>query len=158
MTKTVSEKTSIQFYADDTILYREIRLQHDIEELNSDLNKLEKMGRKFDAQKCEKLTVTRKRQSQRGSYQLNNHNLCEVIEAKYLGVTITLDLRWNSHVTKIVHKANVRLGFLRQNLHIKQQHIKEMAYKSLVKPLVEYACAVWSPSTDCLKSQIEMTQ
>mgnify|MGYP001800869217 CR=1 FL=1 len=48
-------------------------------------------------------------------------------------------------------------GCLWQNLHIKQR-IKEMAYKSLVRPLVEYACAVWSPSTDCLKSQIEMTQ
>ena len=56
-------------------------------------------------------------------------------------------------MTKIVNKANARLGFLRRNLHIKQQHIKEMAYKCLVKPLVEYACAVWSPSTDCLKSQ-----
>ena len=42
MTETVSEKTSIRLYADDTILYRKIRSQHDIEELNSDLNKLEK--------------------------------------------------------------------------------------------------------------------
>ena len=79
-----------------------------------------------------------------GSYQLHNHNLCEVKEAKYLEVTTTSDPRWNSHVTKIVNKADARLGFLRQNLHIKQQHIKEMVYKSLVRPLVEYGCVVRS--------------
>ena len=42
MTETVSEKTSIRFHADDTILYRKNRSQHDNHELNSDENKLEK--------------------------------------------------------------------------------------------------------------------
>ena len=42
MTETVFEKTSIRFHADDTILYRKNRSQHDNHELNSDENKLEK--------------------------------------------------------------------------------------------------------------------
>jgi hypothetical protein len=37
------------------------------------------------------------------------------------------------------------LGFLHRNLHIKSRKIKEQAYKSLVRPQLEYATTVWDP-------------
>jgi hypothetical protein len=40
-------------------------------------------------------------------------------------------------------KANKTLGFLRRNLKIPSIRIKEQAYFTLARPLVEYASTVW---------------
>ena len=59
-------------------------------------------------------------------------NLENVESIKYLGVTITSDLRWNTHVSNVCTKANRTLGFLRRNLYSCPQEVKEAAYKGLV--------------------------
>ena len=46
---------------------------------------------------------------------------------KYLGVTITNDLRWNTHISNVCTKANRTLGFLRRNLYASPQEEKEAA-------------------------------
>ena len=61
-------------------------------------------------------------------------NLENVESIKYLGVTITSDLRWNTHVSNVCTKANRTLGFLRRNLYSCPQEVKEAAYKGLVRP------------------------
>ena len=47
---------------------------------------------------------------------LEGTDLENVESIKYLGVTTTSDLRWNTHVSKVCTKANRTLGFLRRNL------------------------------------------
>ena len=61
-------------------------------------------------------------------------------------MTITNDLRWNTHVSNVWTKANRTLGFLRRNLHSCPQEVKEAAYKGLVRPVLEYGSSVWDPS------------
>ena len=57
----------------------------------------------------------------------------EVVDScKYLGVTIQHDLRWSEHIHNITVKANLMLSFLRRNLKLNNQHLKETAYFSLV--------------------------
>ena len=68
----------------------------------------------------------------------------------YLGVHISQDLKWNSHINFISSKANQTLGFLRRNLKINSQTIKEKAYKSIVRPKLEYCNSVWDPK--CIKN------
>jgi len=48
----------------------------------------------------------------------HGHILSTETEAKYLGVTITLDLLWNSHITDVCNKAKKILFFLRCNIKI----------------------------------------
>ena len=57
---------------------------------------------------------------------------------KYLGVKIADDLRWDDHINMITTKATNSLNFLRRNLKINNLHIKQLAYKALVRPLLEY--------------------
>ena len=64
---------------------------------------------------------------------------------KYLGVTITSDLIWNTHVSNVCTKANRTLGFLRRNLYSCPQEVKEEAYKGLVCPVLDYGSSVWDP-------------
>jgi hypothetical protein len=56
-------------------------------------------------------------------------------------------LQWDQHINNITAKANKTLGFLRRNLKIPSIRIKEQAYQTLVRPLVEYASTVWNPYT-----------
>ena len=75
---------------------------------------------------------------------------------KYLGVTVHHKLSWNEHICSIVTKANSSIGFLRRNLQIHQKHIK--AFKTLVRPQIEYASTIWDPFTQENQNKIEMVK
>ena len=70
-------------------------------------------------------------------------------------MTITNDLRWNTHVSNVCTKANRTLGFLRRNLHSCPQEVKEAAYKGLVHPVLEYGSSVWDPPGVVLQEELE---
>ena len=73
---------------------------------------------RFQPVKCDMMQLTRKWIKKiRASYTLEGTDLENVESIKYLGVTITNDLRWNTHVSNVCTKANRTLGFLRRNLH-----------------------------------------
>ena len=74
---------------------------------------------------------------------------------KYLGVTITSDLRWNTHVSNVCTKANRTLGFLRRNLYSCSQEVKEAAYKGLVRPVLDYGSSVWDPQGVVLREELK---
>ena len=70
---------------------------------------------------------------------------------KLLGVIVSQDLTWNSHVHYILKKANSRLYALRQ---LKKaglaRHDLLQIYCSLIRPCIEYASPVWSDLTKIL--------
>ena len=70
-------------------------------------------------------------------YTLHGHQLEHADKAKCLGVTIQLDLIWDSHINKITTKAKKILGFLRRNVNISSTTVKEQACKSLHRPSLE---------------------
>ena len=72
-------------------------------------------------------------------YTLHQQRLEKVQSAKYLGLTITDDLDWGQHISEISAKATKTMGFLRRNLAFAPRHTKEVAYKTLVRPKLEYA-------------------
>ena len=152
----------VRLFADDTIAYLVIVKPHDTEKVQADLTTmgvwevLWKM--KFHATKCNVLTVTGKRKPIQTEYKLYGHSLSRVTSAKYLGVTITEDLRWDSHINDICAKANRTLGFLRRNINIGSVAIKQQAYFTLVRPLVEYASTVWDPHIQRNTKKLEMVQ
>ncbi|XP_071477587.1 uncharacterized protein [Diadema antillarum] len=112
----------------------------------------------LNTSKCEVISVTRKRKRIVHQYKLNNSILTPVEATKYLGVTITSDFNWIKHVENVCQKANHTLAFLRRNLHLNSPKLKTTAYRTLVRPLVEYASSVWDPSTARNISKIEMIQ
>jgi hypothetical protein len=53
-------------------------------------------------------------------YTLKGHTLESVTTAKYLGITISNDMNWDTHINNITSKANKIIGFLRRNRHAEQ--------------------------------------
>ena len=100
----------------------------------------------------------KKRKPLTRDYTLHSHTLEQVTSAKYLGVTITSDMKWNTHIANMCQKANNTLSFLKRNLNIGNPNIKGMAYKSLVRPILEYACTTWDPYQQNNIYKMEMVQ
>ena len=71
----------------------------------------------------------------------------EVTHTKYLGLTVDSKLSWSVHIRQITNKANSIKGFLQRNFHSCSMLVKVSCYKSLIKPILEYACAVWDSYT-----------
>ena len=95
------------------------------------------------------LRVGRKRALIYHDHKLHGKILATATTSKYLGVTITSDLP---------NKANRTLGFLKRNLKIRSTSIKNVAYKSLVRPSLEYACSVSDPCTQTNVDKLEKVQ
>ena len=72
----------------------------------------------------------------------------EVVEkAKYLGVTIHKSLKWDTHIYSITSKAYKVFGLIKHTLYNAPMKVKLVAYKTLCRPLVEYASEAWDPYT-----------
>ena len=154
--------STVRLFADDTIVYLTITSASDCQTLQEDLNKLatwEHLWKmEFHPDKCTVLTVSKKKNPIIFDYTLHNHTLAHEESTKYLGCTITSDLNWGTHISNICKKANQTLGFLHRNLHISSRSIKERAYKSLVRPQLEYSSTVWDPYQQGHIDMIEKVQ
>ena len=153
---------SSRLFADDTAVYSQIKSPIDQEQLQADLDSLAKWEDKWDMQfhpaKCTTLRCTQKRKPFNVDYTLHGHTLSNVPTAKYLGITLHQRMDWDDHINAICSKANSALGFLRRNLKVSSSSLREKAYKSFVRPLLEYAPSVWDPYEQKHKSAIEKVQ
>ena len=138
--------SQVRLFADDCLLYRTIRTQADHISLQNDLSELEKWaerwGTRFKTKKCYIMSI-----NNRSSHfcSVNNHIIHQAEENPYLGLTLTENLKWSSHITKIIKKANSTMGFLRRNLKNCPPESRKMAYISLVRSSLEYGSIIWDP-------------
>ena len=115
---TSNIESEIRLFAHDCICYREIKNEKDTVKHQRDSDRLGCWARKWDMifqpVKCNMMQLTRKRIKKiHTSYTLERTDLVNVESIKYLGVTITNDLRWNTRVSNVCTMANRTLGFLR---------------------------------------------
>ena len=112
-------ESEIRLIADDCVCYREIKDIEDTLKLQKDIDRLGIWARKrrmiFQPVKCNMMQLTKKHNKIQASYTLEGTVLENVDRIKYLGVTITSDLKWNSHIRNVCSKAKRTLEFLRRN-------------------------------------------
>ena len=152
-------KSRVHLFADDCLLYREINTFQDHWTLQQDLRQLEEWasdwGMKFNPTKCYILSVN---PNTSFYYQLSNSILKHVQNNPYLGILLSNDLMWDSHISAITKKASSTLGFLRRNLKRCPPACKQQAYTSLVRPILEYGAVVWDPYLKKNIDSMEKTQ
>ena len=141
--------STLRLFADDSILYREIKSSNDQLILQKDLEKVFKWAADwqmcFNASKCEYLKITRKTVTRDHTYTVDGQNISETHKRKYLGITMNNKLDWKDHVQNITSSARSTLGVLRRNLSSCPRDVKDRAYQALVRPKLEYSSSAWNP-------------
>ena len=160
----IADKTSsaVRLFADDTIIYRPITTVNDQTTLQKDLNALDHWSRvwqmEFHPSKCQTLHITRSPKPLLTNYNLYGQQIEAVDSAKYLGVTLTPDLRWNNHVHSVRNKSSATMRLLQRNMRISSTQIKTRAYNTYVRPQLEYAATIWDPHTKQNIKKLEQVQ
>ena len=96
-------------------------------------------------EKCVLLRCTRSLSPYQCNYTLNKDTLATTDQHRYLGVLLDKRLSWSPHISSIASKASQTLNFLKRNLSKCSTAIKVSAYLTMVRPIMEYASAVWDP-------------
>ena len=148
---SASTHSHTRLFADDCLIYKEIRSQADADELQADLDALHEWEQQwmmsFHPQKCQLLRITIKKSPVKASYVIHGHTLAETDTAKYLGVSLHKHSSWSPHVNATAKKANGTRAFLQRNLRKVPTAVKTRTYKSLIRPILEYSGVVWDPHT-----------
>ena len=139
--------SEIAKFADDTKLGGSALSVESCSTLQGDLNGIfqwsKTWGMKFNVDKCKVLHIGHNNINYQ--YTIDNRPMKVVFEEKDLGVIVTSDLKSHKQCVEQCKKANRILGFIFRYFEFKSKDIILQLYKSLVRPLLEYAVQFWSP-------------
>ena len=162
ISKGLSKGTKIRLFADDSLLYRTIETPSDSATLQNDLNTLQLWEKKwkmeFHPGKCQLLRITNKTEPIKSTYFIHDTPISETDSAKYLGVVIDSKLKWTQQYSKLIKSCNCTLAFLKRNLPNSPFFVKNQCYISLIRPKLEYACAIWDPHSKTHIENLEKVQ
>ena len=83
------------------------------------------------------------KKSQTINIEMNGCTLTRVTETKYVGVIIDEKLSWKPHIDYIARKTRQNNFLLNKVKHIFPAKLKLWLYNALIKPYLEYCCAIW---------------
>ena len=152
-------RSNIMLSADDTAIYLGVSNLQDAQILQQGLDRLHEWELKWDMEfhpsNCVVIHITQTRTPVSSKYLLYGQILDSVGSAKYSGMEISENLSFKNYIQKISTSTRRSLGFIKRNIWTKSLAICEMAYKTLVRPLVEYPLSVWRPYTQSNIHKIE---
>ena len=141
--------STVRLFADDCVMYRIIDSLEDSLCLQRDLSTILNWTKKWQMQlnidKCVVLRCTRSTSPINYDYNLNDETLQVAEPHRYLGLTFHENMQWSHHIQAMCIKANRSLNFLRHNLSKCSSNVKQNAYITIIRPLLEYAACVWDP-------------
>lgn len=165
---TVAESCDTNMFADDTEIDSAAKPDQVIEletNLNSDLNRFKSY---FDVNrlslnvpKCEFMLI--------GTHQalskvtninvhINNEPLEQVSVAKYLGLFIDSNLKWDDHISKVIPKISAKIGILRTLRKIVSRDVLKQLYNAIVQPHFDYGDVVYDSASVTNKNRLQNLQ
>ena len=133
----ISKNSEIALFADDVKIYRNVDSLNDCLLLQNDLQALDDWSNlwklQFNYNKCKVLQIARVIKYN-FEYRTNNVSLEQVNTFNDLGVTITCDLDWQSHIHQKVNKADFTLAFIKRTYgYSARPEAKRMLYFTLIR-------------------------
>ena len=141
----------LNLFADDILLHKVVSTEADISNLQRDLCQLNTWVKAnlltLNPSKCKSMIISRKRNPIKlAPLTLDGTPLEQVTAFKYLGILLSSDLSWSSHISTTCSKAKRLLGLLYRRFY-NSANVPAMLqlYTALVRPVLEYAAPVWDP-------------
>ena len=152
----------LTLYADDAKLYATVNI-HDFS-LQLALDRLFKWATDWqlciNILKCFILPVVKSslNTSSVRQYFINGILIDNVEKAKDLGILITNDLNFKSHISNIVAQSLQRSSFIFRGFTSRDPMLLRKAFITYIRPLVEYNSIIWNPCSVFLIDNIESVQ
>ena len=130
--------------------------------LNHDLDIISKWATQwlvqFNPSKTEVLYLSLMKNNARPSIVFQNTQLNFVVNHKHLGVTLSEDGSWHTHITNIANSAAKVLGTMRMLKFKLRRRSLNQIYVSYLSPIMEYASIVWENCTQYEKDLLDKIQ
>ena len=137
-----------KLYADDVKMYTVVKSDIDCQRLQQALDKLQEWSDRWQLEishkKCSILQVGYSTKLSR-DYYLCGASLSQAQSCKDLGITVDQRLTFTAHINNIVTRAHARASLIRKCFLSRDRDSLTRAFCVYVRPLLEYACSVWSP-------------
>ncbi|XP_075150853.1 uncharacterized protein LOC142224961 [Haematobia irritans] len=149
-------------YADDVKLFLSFDNASDSLLLQEDIDKLEDWCTSncmlLNLLKCKKMTFSR-RVCEQTEYYVGNYRLENALSFNDLCVFFDSRLDFGSHIEGCVNKVTGVLGFIKRwSKEFVDPYLTKRLFTTLVRPILEYACVIWSPSYCTSIDRIESVQ
>ena len=160
----VVHNTSIKIFADDTKVYKAIKSEDDIMNLQTAIDAMYQWTQKwllqFNKEKCKILHLGKNNPNHKYSIgdENNRITLDDTDLEKDLGVYIDTKLDFKSHIKSIVKKGSYASYKIVKNFTYKTSSILVPLFKTLVRPILEYGNNVWSNGLKKYSTKIENVQ
>lgn len=159
---SLSSTSKILLYADDILLYKPILCEEDEIALQSDINIIinwiNDASLKLNASKTKLLLVSRQKLPPTLSLFVNQEQIQQVDSVVYLGVTLTHNLSFYTHINNTCKQAKSQLGLLYRIFGQASTSALNHLYKALVLPTLDYCSAIWDPYFKCQSDLLEHVQ
>ena len=156
----VVKSSRVSFFADDTRVSKQISCFEDCALLQADLFRVIEWAHcnnmKLHEQKFELLNHLHNRRNHSSElpfyvetllYKVSGEDTLYPVEhVRDLGVMVSSDLSWSSHISNMVTKARSTLSWVFSVFKTRDTTIMITLYKSLVRSLLEYCCPLWDPT------------
>ena len=139
---SLSQDTTLILYADDIVPYRPISSSHDIDVFQSDVDNIadwvKDAGLRLNANKSKVVVFSHKQSRPAVIIKVDNTAVPVADSTCFLGVTITSDLNWNTHVSNTCAKARQQLGIIHRTFNQSNSNTLSHLYRCLVLPTLDY--------------------
>lgn len=131
--------------------------------LNNDLEKISNWSKKWlvtmNPSKCETIVFSAKKNKPfHPELLLDDSTISEVSSHTHLGLTLQNNLSWKKHILELHTKASTCLNMLKSVKFRLERQTLDILYKSLLRPLLEYADFIWADCADQLIQLLESIQ
>jgi len=158
---------SLSLFADDLKLYTCYKIDALHNDLHTAVNRLTEWAKLWQLQiaipKCSVFRVFNPQWNvcesvQQLTYNIDDFSLPFADQIRDLGVHHDCRLKYDKHICLIVHNAYKRAVLILKCFHTRDREILKLAFCTYVRPLLEFACQIWSPKYMYLIDKIESVQ
>ena len=129
----LSGGSRIILYADDMVLYKPIKNNQDLLDFQNDIDAIcswtSTNSLHLNATKTKSILITRKKHRPILNFVIGSYPIPSVTSLKFLGVVITDNLSWSSHIESTCLKAKKELRLIHRHYHQAPRVARERLYK-----------------------------
>ena len=151
-----------RLFADDSSLFFSASNIRDIESiLNHDLILVTEWARRrlvnFNPNKTEAIPFTYLQRQEYPTLIFDGVNIKFVSQHKHLGLTLSENMTWKSHIDSILTSASSMIGVMRKLKYVFSRCALNQIYISYVRPVLVCSCVVWDGCTVEQRKSLEKT-